>query len=89
VYKEAVELPSCVRIYLTRVGIDVECDAFFPAFDESLFQVKHVSKTHSEKNVPFDFVVYERKEAVPASIPLQALPGGLEHEEYQYLQMRS
>lgn len=30
VYKEAVELPNCARIYLTRVGIDVDCDAFFP-----------------------------------------------------------
>jgi len=87
VYKEAVELPCCARIYLTRVGVDVECDAFFPAFDENLFEVKHVSKTHSDKDIPFDFVVYERKEAVPSSVPLQALPGGLEHEEFQYLWM--
>jgi len=87
VYKEAVELPNCARIYLTRVGIDADCDAFFPAFDENLFQVKQVSKTHSEKDIPFDYVVYERKEAVPSPVPLQTLPGGLEHEEYQYLQM--
>merc|ERR1719387_2977366 len=83
-YKEAVELPNCARIYLTRVGVDVECDAFFPAFDENLFQVKHVSKTKSHENTPFDFVVYERKES---AVPLQALPGGLDHQEYQYLQM--
>jgi len=87
VYKEAVELPNCARIYLTRVGIDVDCDAFFPAFDDTLFQVKHVSKTQSEKNIPFDFTVYERREFVPAPLPLQSLPGGLDHEEYLYLQM--
>lgn len=87
VYKEAVELPNCARIYLTRVGIDVDCDAFFPAFDDTLFQIKHVSKTQSEKNVPFDFTVYERREFVPAPLPLQSLPGGLDHEEYLYLQM--
>eukprot|EP00746_Dinoflagellata_sp_MGD_P162526 gnl/MRDRNA2_/MRDRNA2_90124_c0_seq1.p1 gnl/MRDRNA2_/MRDRNA2_90124_c0~~gnl/MRDRNA2_/MRDRNA2_90124_c0_seq1.p1 ORF type:complete len:493 (-),score=92.60 gnl/MRDRNA2_/MRDRNA2_90124_c0_seq1:226-1704(-) len=83
-YKEAVELPNCARIYLTRVGVDVECDAFFPAFDENLFKVKHVSKTQSQDNIPFDFVVYERSGFTG---PLQTLPGGLDHEEYHYLQM--
>lgn len=90
VYKEAVDLPTCARIYLTRVGVDVECDAFFPKFNQTLFNVKHVSKTHSFKQVPFDFVVYEKKKVEqlePFRIPLQALPGGLEHEEYQYLQL--
>jgi len=82
-----VELPNCARIYLTRVGIDVECDAFFPTFDDSLFKVKHVSKTQSHKDIPFDFVVYERTGFVAVPLPLQALPGGLDHEEYLYLQM--
>jgi len=59
-YAEAVASEACARIYITRVGKDVECDAFFPAFDDSRFKPVHVSKTFSHDNLPFDFMVYER-----------------------------
>lgn len=82
VYKEAVESPNCERIYVTRVGLDLECDAFFPAFDETQFQIARVSTSRSSKNIPFDFVVYERAcNGIPAF-----KSDGLLHEEYQYLE---
>eukprot|EP00929_Paragymnodinium_shiwhaense_P021368 TRINITY_DN13953_c0_g1_i1.p1 TRINITY_DN13953_c0_g1~~TRINITY_DN13953_c0_g1_i1.p1 ORF type:complete len:535 (-),score=161.66 TRINITY_DN13953_c0_g1_i1:314-1762(-) len=59
-YQEAVGMPECKRLFITRVGKDMECDAFFPGFDEKAFSVVHVSKTKSHKELPFDFVVYER-----------------------------
>ena len=34
---------------MTGVAKDLECDAFFPAFDETKFRVASVSKTSSHK----------------------------------------
>jgi dihydrofolate reductase/thymidylate synthase len=98
VYKEAVDMASCSRIFLTRIAKDIECDAFFPAFDESLFTVKHVSKTKSHGELPYDFVIYEKNnegdEAKDASqkqlSPSLAAAGGVDkylHEEYHYLNL--
>eukprot|EP00747_Dinoflagellata_sp_TGD_P182980 gnl/TRDRNA2_/TRDRNA2_37574_c0_seq1.p1 gnl/TRDRNA2_/TRDRNA2_37574_c0~~gnl/TRDRNA2_/TRDRNA2_37574_c0_seq1.p1 ORF type:complete len:531 (-),score=122.29 gnl/TRDRNA2_/TRDRNA2_37574_c0_seq1:202-1719(-) len=87
-YKEAVELPCCEYIFLTRVGKDMECDAFFPAFDDARFRVKHVSATKSKDHLPYDFVVYEnlaRKTPCPALVEMGN--GSLLHQEYQYLDM--
>merc|ERR1719384_2855143 len=66
-YQEAVEMPNCARVFLTRIAKDFECDAFFPAFDKSKFQVVHVSKTHSRDDVAYDFMVYERPEGSDAA----------------------
>ena len=85
-YQEAVELPSCQHIFVTRVGKDVECDAFFPAFDETKFRVASVSKTSSHKELSYDFVVYERvPEAETTALPKEISTGEFLHEEYQYL----
>merc|ERR1719183_3260530 len=59
VYKEALDLPGCKRIFLTRIAKDIECDAFFPAFDASLFNVVNTSKTSSHEGLAYDFIVYE------------------------------
>jgi len=90
-YQEALSLPNCDRIFLTRIGKDFECDTFFPTFNEADFHVAHVSATKSQKNVPFDFIVYERdgdraRGAKPcASLAAAGGAGKLLHEEYQYL----
>jgi dihydrofolate reductase / thymidylate synthase len=59
-YKEAIEQPNCVRLYITRVAKDFECDAFFPKFDEKQFQPIHVSPTTSDGDISYDFTVFER-----------------------------
>jgi dihydrofolate reductase/thymidylate synthase len=95
VYKEALELPTCTRIFVTRIAKDIECDAFFPAFDESLYRVAHVSKTSSREGLSYDFVVYERvKDALDDNVyevsPAMLAIGGAGkrlHEEYQYLDL--
>jgi dihydrofolate reductase/thymidylate synthase len=90
VYKEALELPTCTRIFVTRIAKDIECDAFFPAFDESLYKVAYVSKTRSHEGLPYDFVVYERvKDGIELSPAMMAIGGSgkLLHEEYQYLDL--
>mmetsp|Transcript_64062 Transcript_64062/g.111661 ORF Transcript_64062/g.111661 Transcript_64062/m.111661 type:complete len:499 (-) Transcript_64062:217-1713(-) len=93
-YQEALEMPNCVRIFLTRVGQGFECDAFFPAIDESQFKITHVSKTKSHKTLPYDFTIYERTGNAAsqflvkeASAALSAAGGRSQflHEEYLYL----
>jgi len=94
-YQEAMEMAACSRIFITRIAKDVECDVFFPAFDDAQFKVVHVSQTQSHKDMPYDFVVYERLNIEPAAkarllaspAPLTAAGGAgqLLHEEYQYL----
>merc|ERR1711920_1003483 len=37
-YTEALILPQCGRIFLTRIGKDIECDTFFPNIDEEQFK---------------------------------------------------
>jgi len=83
-------MEECQRIYMTRVGKDVECDAFFPAFDATQYTVVHVSKTLANQEFPYDFMVYEKKGAVIEKRPSAALAaaggaGQLLHEEYEYL----
>jgi len=93
-YKEAIEMPNCARIFLTRIAKDIECDAFFPSFDDTKFRVVHVSTTRSHGDISYDFVVYERlaENGLSQVLLRQAFAsmksmGGaaLQHEEYQYL----
>jgi len=91
VYNEALVHSSCVRLYVTRIAKEFECDVFFPAVDDQKFKLTHVSATQSAGEIPFDFVVYERVDAKAVSSgPSAALAaaGGSDkflHEEYQYL----
>merc|ERR1712194_142 len=82
-------------IFMTRVAKEMECDAFFPAFEQTEYEVSHVSKTHVHKELSFDFIVYERRATEESEIAallktpsagVAAIGGpGLLHEEYQYL----
>jgi len=91
-YQEAIEMPNCARIFITRVAKDLECDAFFPAFDQSKFKAVHVSKGSSRGDISYDFVIYEspaaRSESLVQPSAAVAAVGGTGqflHEEYQYL----
>jgi dihydrofolate reductase len=61
IYRAA--LPFAHRIYLTRVHVNVEGDAFFPEVDFS--QWREVSRERHEADAehayPFTFLVYERE----------------------------
>lgn len=100
-YKEAMEMPSCVRLYITRVAKEFECDAFFPAISDA-FQPVHVGATNSHGDITFDFTIYERvpqesltKDGYVGAATLVQQPsaalaaaggaGEFLHEEYQYL----
>jgi dihydrofolate reductase/thymidylate synthase len=65
----------------------LECDAFFPAFDEQRFKLTFVSKSQSDGEIPYDFTVYESPEAECRCAALSSLGGSNQflHGEYQYL----
>lgn len=39
VYEQAIQLPQCIGIYLTRIESHFDCDRFFPPIDQSRFVV--------------------------------------------------
>jgi dihydrofolate reductase/thymidylate synthase len=98
VYKEALEMTACNRVFITMIGKDFECDAFFPPLDFAAFKVAYHSKTKSHKELTYDFLVYERiqeneggkdtmiREVSPSMAALGG-PGQFMHEEYQYLKL--
>ncbi|MDP2827889.1 MAG: dihydrofolate reductase [Sulfuricellaceae bacterium] len=63
-YRQAMDHSE--RIYLTEVQTRVEGDAWFPELDLQQWQeVSRISHQADEKNqLNYDFVVYERKQAV-------------------------
>mmetsp|Transcript_62073 Transcript_62073/g.116083 ORF Transcript_62073/g.116083 Transcript_62073/m.116083 type:complete len:502 (-) Transcript_62073:177-1682(-) len=67
-YKQAMEMPCCVRLFVTRVAKDFDCDVFFPAIDENQFQLVNVSTSRSSGDIPFDFVIYERLPAKDGAV---------------------
>ena len=59
VYKEAIELSSCSRIYLIEVLTEMtEIDTFFPSIPNR-FQMVALSDTYIENKVEYRFIEYE------------------------------
>jgi len=60
----ALFLPKSTRLYLTRVHVRIDGDAYFPEFDEQDWQlIEAESHDADEKNqFAFDFRTYERKD---------------------------
>ncbi|MCR5612151.1 dihydrofolate reductase [Treponema sp.] len=56
-YKEAIPLVD--KMYITKVELEVEGDAFFPQFDEAEFTVTEEKKV--DANIPYTYFTYERK----------------------------
>jgi dihydrofolate reductase len=57
----ALALPRADRLHLTEVGIEVEGDAFFPSFAATDWQETSRESGGSDRDMPFDFVTYERR----------------------------
>eukprot|EP00811_Abedinium_folium_P033131 NODE_6118_length_1703_cov_16.967005.p1 GENE.NODE_6118_length_1703_cov_16.967005~~NODE_6118_length_1703_cov_16.967005.p1 ORF type:complete len:381 (+),score=116.54 NODE_6118_length_1703_cov_16.967005:3-1145(+) len=53
-------MTACRHIFLTRVGVECECDVFMPKIDDTAFRAVHVSATHNHNGMPYDFIVYQR-----------------------------
>lgn len=64
IYEEALRLPQCKRIYLTRIDSEFECDTFFPEIDETAYKlIKDPTvpdEEQEEEGIKYKFTVYER-----------------------------
>lgn len=58
-YAQAVEHPSCEKIYLTEVLDTFECDAFFPSFSDDDFSLLSRSEEHDENGIKYRFAVFQ------------------------------
>ncbi|CBK20227.2 Thymidylate synthase [Blastocystis hominis] len=83
IYKKAINLPECEKLYLTEVDADISCDTFFPEIPLAYKKTKE-SETFEENNFKFRFAEYTR-------LPMTFLPpyrtSLQEHEELQYLNL--
>lgn len=58
----AQALPQAERIYLTRIDLKVEGDAFFPALDEAAWQkIAHEAFTATEQTPGYHFETWTRR----------------------------
>mmetsp|Transcript_87743 Transcript_87743/g.200535 ORF Transcript_87743/g.200535 Transcript_87743/m.200535 type:complete len:434 (+) Transcript_87743:46-1347(+) len=80
-YAEALTLPSCSHLYITRVAKAHECDTFFPKVDPAVWQAVAISPTQSTGDIPFDYVKYARAQETGVEMESRG------HEEYQYIQL--
>lgn len=64
IYEEALKLPQCKRIYLTKIDEDYECDVFFPEIDEEVYKSttdpRVPEEEQEEDGVKYRFTVWER-----------------------------
>lgn len=58
VYAEA--LPFCSALYITEIDAYVDGDAFFPKFDEALFDKKIIKKI-TDDTLPYTYILYTKK----------------------------
>jgi dihydrofolate reductase len=63
VYKEAMHLPSCHRIYFTKIMATFDCDAFFPALPENFKLVANdadiSSEIQEENGIKYQYQIFE------------------------------
>jgi dihydrofolate reductase len=58
-YKEAINNPSCHKLYLTHIKAQFPCDSFFPNY-QAFTQEIHHSPIYTENNLSFYFSIYQK-----------------------------
>ena len=59
VFEEALKLPNCQRIYMTKIYKIFSCDTFFPPLSAS-FKQEEASAVYTENSLSYSFVTYVR-----------------------------
>lgn len=58
-YQDGLKLAD--KLYLTKVDLTIDGDAFFPEFDLNLWQESSRETHNSAKGLPFSYITYMRK----------------------------
>ncbi len=59
IYHQAMTLPACERVYLTRIEGSFDCDTFLPELDTAFRQTGSTER-HEENGVGYAFQTWER-----------------------------
>eukprot|EP01018_Ginkgo_biloba_P011529 Gb_18224 [translate_table: standard] len=60
IYREAINLPSCLAIHITEIENSFECDTFIPPIDISVYRPWYSSFPCVENNIRYSIVTYVR-----------------------------
>lgn len=60
VYADAINHPSCDKLYITEIDSTFECDTFFPEFSKNIFKEISRSDTIEENGSKYEFAVYQK-----------------------------
>lgn len=61
-YDEAINLPQCNHLYVTRINKHYDCDAFFPVINELNYEIIEHSSEYLANNLSYSFVIYRNKQ---------------------------
>merc|ERR1711894_140843 len=66
IYREAMHMSECHKIYLTHIEQEFDCDVFFPTIGENFVQLDEkqsgvTSDSQSEKDVTYRYKVFAKK----------------------------
>ncbi len=61
IYKPALQLENCAKLYVTHIKSTFDCDTFFPPF-ESKFHPVNISDKVEENGIIYYFAEYQRRE---------------------------
>ena len=60
IYAQALDLPECERLYVTRVRARFDCDTFFPAFEDR-FELESIARHGRDGDIDWEAQVWRRK----------------------------
>ncbi|MDP4007862.1 MAG: dihydrofolate reductase [Candidatus Peregrinibacteria bacterium] len=60
VYADAINHPSCDKLYITEIDNTFECDTFFPEFSKDVFKEMSRSDAIEENGSKYEFAVYQK-----------------------------
>lgn len=67
VYKDAMQLPECDLIYLTKIMAEFECDAFFPTIGSAFRLIGNPadvpSEVQEENGIQYRYLVYQKHDS--------------------------
>ena len=62
IYQQALRLPMCQRIYLTRILHEFSCDTFFPRYDDN-FECTAILQEGRENELDYTIELWHRKKS--------------------------
>lgn len=60
IYKQAIQLPNCEKLYITHVLNAFSCDAYFPEYQNNFFNISE-SARQQEGPISYFFAQYQKK----------------------------